>query len=39
MRDAMVAMFSVLLKAAGFRIDSVRVLAMGLACVEAHPLA
>ena len=33
------SMFGVLLKAAGFGIDSVRALAMGLACIEAHPLA
>jgi len=33
------SMFGALLKGAGFRIDSVHALSMGLACVEAHPLA
>jgi orsellinic acid C2-O-methyltransferase len=31
------SMFAELLKDAGFRIDNVYVLSMGLACVEAHP--
>jgi hypothetical protein len=33
------SMFGLLLKAAGFRLHGVQALAMGLACVEAHPLA
>lgn len=32
------SMFGELLEGAGFRIDNVHVLSMGLACVEAHPL-
>jgi hypothetical protein len=33
------SMFGALLKNSGFKIDKVRALSMGLACVEAHPLA
>lgn len=33
------SMFGTLLKEAGFRIDNVQALSMGLACVEAHAMA